>query len=212
MSVIQVDPRVQALFDQNLAQTRRRGEEITGNLRAEQQRIAAQLRENTEKFARQREEIKGQLAQLDQQKEQPKRASNPWAKPAQGDGNELSFATEDDDPGSVSYTHRPTRTAAAKAGATASAADRGRRRGHVRAELAELAVLLPVGPLPTLVRGVGSYGDGSPRPRCARRYSPGDMPVARRKARLKSAGRAKPQRAAIAAMDRWCRLGSARSR
>ncbi|WP_253770957.1 hypothetical protein [Goodfellowiella coeruleoviolacea] len=99
MSVIQVDPRVQALFDQNLAQTRRRGEEITGNLRAEQQRIAAQLRENTEKFARQREEIKGQLAQLDQQKEQPKRASNPWAKPAQGDGNELSFATEDDDPG-----------------------------------------------------------------------------------------------------------------
>jgi hypothetical protein len=95
MAVIEIDPRVQALFDDNLAQTRRANEEASSAFKAEQARIATEVERIDEKFAKERAELKEKAAEL-LAAAQGERRKQQWDRGDKPSG-ELAFGVDDDD-------------------------------------------------------------------------------------------------------------------
>ncbi|MET8756732.1 hypothetical protein [Lentzea sp. NPDC004782] len=96
-AVGQVDPRIQALFDENLARTRRSNAEITAKVRADQERLAAEAKAREEKHQ------KDLAASLASAKEvgkhgDPQQRKPQWAQRDRSAG-EMAFGPEDDDAG-----------------------------------------------------------------------------------------------------------------
>jgi hypothetical protein len=91
----EVDPRVQALFDDNLARTRRATAEVAAELKADQDRLAAEARAREERHQRDlaaaRESAENIVKQGDRQPRKPQ-----WERPERSAG-ELAFGPEDDD-------------------------------------------------------------------------------------------------------------------
>ncbi len=93
----EVDPRIQAMFDDNLAQSRRAAGEVTAELKADQERLAAEAKSREDKHQRDlseaRESAENVAKQGDKQQRKPQ-----WERPERGAG-ELAFGPEDDDGG-----------------------------------------------------------------------------------------------------------------
>ncbi|GGP58368.1 hypothetical protein [Saccharothrix coeruleofusca] len=93
MSVIEVDPRVQAAFDERVAAARRANAEVAGTLQASRERLAAEAREREERFAAERARMREKSQRLVAEAEKPQRPQ--WERP-QSSG-ELAFGPEEDD-------------------------------------------------------------------------------------------------------------------
>jgi hypothetical protein len=95
----ETDPRVQALFDENLARTRRATAEVSAELKAGQDRVAADIEAREEKHKRDiadaGESAENLAKQGDKQPRKPQ-----WERPDRGAG-EMAFGPEDDDGGYV---------------------------------------------------------------------------------------------------------------
>jgi hypothetical protein len=94
MAAIEIDPRVQALFDDNLARTRRANEEVNSAFKVEQARITAEVERIDEKFAKERAELKEKAAEL-LAAAQGERRKQQWDRGDKPSG-ELAFGVDDD--------------------------------------------------------------------------------------------------------------------
>jgi hypothetical protein len=92
----EVDPRIQALFDDNLAQSRRAAAEVTAELKADQERLAAEARAREEKHQRDLSEARESAENVAKQGEKQQPRKPQWERPDRGAG-EMAFGPEDDD-------------------------------------------------------------------------------------------------------------------
>lgn len=98
MSVIgEVDPKIQAMFDENIARTRRATTEITADLKADQDRLAAEAKAREEKHQRDIAAARESAENLGKQGDKPQRKPQ-WEQRDRSAG-ELAFGPEDDDGG-----------------------------------------------------------------------------------------------------------------
>ncbi len=94
----EVDPRIQAMFDDNLAQSRRAAGEVTAELKADQERLAAEAKSREEKHQRDLAEARESAENVAKQGEKQQPRKPQWERPERGAG-ELAFGPEDDDGG-----------------------------------------------------------------------------------------------------------------
>lgn len=94
----EVDPRVQALFDDNLARTRRSTAEVSAELRANQEKVAADIEAREAKQKRDQAEARESAENITKQGERQQPRKPQWDRPDRGTG-ELAFGPEDDDGG-----------------------------------------------------------------------------------------------------------------
>lgn len=94
----EVDPKIQALFDDNLAQSRRATAEVTAELKADQDRLAAEAKAREEKHQRALAEARESAENVAKQGEKQQPRKPQWERPDRGAG-ELAFGPEDDDGG-----------------------------------------------------------------------------------------------------------------
>lgn len=94
-----VDPKIQALFDENIARTRRANSEITADLKADQDRLAAEAKAREEKHQRDIAAASAAAENIAKQGEKPQRKPQ-WEQRDRSAG-ELAFGPEDDDGGYV---------------------------------------------------------------------------------------------------------------
>ncbi|WP_434452867.1 hypothetical protein [Lentzea sp. E54] len=93
-----VDPRVQALYDDNLARTRRATTEVSAELKAGQDRVAAAVEAREEKHKSDLAAARDSAETLGKQGEKAQPRKPQWERPERGTG-ELAFGPEDDDGG-----------------------------------------------------------------------------------------------------------------
>lgn len=94
----EVDPRVQALFDDNLARTRRSTAEVSAELRAHQDKVAADIEAREAKQKRDQAEARESAENITKQGEKQQARKPQWDRPDRGTG-EMAFGPEDDDGG-----------------------------------------------------------------------------------------------------------------
>ncbi|GGN27582.1 hypothetical protein GCM10011609_83030 [Lentzea pudingi] len=94
----EVDPRVQALFDDNLAKTRRSTAEVSVELRANQDKVAADIEAREAKQKRDQAEARESAENITKQGEKQQQRKPQWDRPDRGTG-EMAFGPEDDDGG-----------------------------------------------------------------------------------------------------------------
>lgn len=94
MAIIETDPRVQALFDENTAATRRANVETSAVLKADQDRLAAETRAREERFSAAQAELKKQSEEVAKPGEKPKKPQ--WEQKDRSVG-EMAFGPEDED-------------------------------------------------------------------------------------------------------------------
>ncbi|WP_053737316.1 hypothetical protein [Nocardia sp. NRRL S-836] len=92
-----VDPKIQALFDENIARSRRSNSEITADLRADQDRLAAEAKAREEKHQRDLATARDAAENIAKQGDKPQRKPQ-WEQRDRSAG-ELAFGPEDDDGG-----------------------------------------------------------------------------------------------------------------
>ncbi|HEX8867540.1 MAG TPA: hypothetical protein VF821_17920 [Lentzea sp.] len=99
----QVDPRIQALFDENLARTRSANAEVTAKLKADQERLAAEAKAREEKH---KKDVAASVASAQDVAKHgdPQQRKPQWAQRDRSAG-EMAFGPEDDDGGG--YTPAP---------------------------------------------------------------------------------------------------------
>ncbi len=90
----QVDPRIQAMFDENLAQARSANAQVTATLKADQERLAAEAKAAEEKHQKDLADRRTAAETVGQQ--QPRKPQ--WEQRDRSAG-ELAFGPEDDDGG-----------------------------------------------------------------------------------------------------------------
>ncbi|ANZ37638.1 hypothetical protein BBK82_17845 [Lentzea guizhouensis] len=90
-----VDPKIQALFDENIAKTRRATAEVTATLQADQDRLAAEARAREEKHQRDLATARESAENLAKQGDKPQRKPQ-WEQRDRSAG-ELAFGPEDDE-------------------------------------------------------------------------------------------------------------------
>ncbi|WP_439661867.1 hypothetical protein ACSHWB_10390 [Lentzea sp. HUAS TT2] len=100
----EVDPRVQALFDDNLARTRRATAEVSAELKAGQDKVAADIEAREEKHKRDLAAAQASAENLGKQGEPPRKPQ--WERPDRGTG-EMAFGPEDDDGGYAPQASAP---------------------------------------------------------------------------------------------------------
>lgn len=106
MSTIgQVDPRIQAMFDENLAKTRSANSEVTAKLKADQDRLAAQAKALEEKHQRDIDAARQAAENVGKQAERQPRKPQ-WEQRDRSAG-ELAFGPEDDDNGYAAQASSP---------------------------------------------------------------------------------------------------------
>ncbi|WP_329788889.1 hypothetical protein V1227_31370 [Lentzea sp. DG1S-22] len=93
-----VDPRLQAQFDDNLAKTRRSTTEVSAELRAAQAKLAADIAAREDKHRREVSEARESAENISKQGEKPQQRKPQWERPERGAG-EMAFGPEDDDGG-----------------------------------------------------------------------------------------------------------------
>ena len=107
MGVIEVDPKVQAAFDERIAAARRANAEVAGALDADRERLAAEAREREARAAADRDRLRDQAEQVaakgDKQQRQPQ-----WSPGPQRGAGEMAFGPEDDDEAAPPPPPRPT--------------------------------------------------------------------------------------------------------
>ncbi|MET9228753.1 hypothetical protein [Lentzea sp. NPDC003310] len=96
----EVDPRVQALYDDNLAKTRRATAEVSAELKAGQDRVAADIAAREEKQQRDQTAAREAAENIVKQGEKQQPRKPQWDRPDRGTG-EMAFGPEDDDGGYV---------------------------------------------------------------------------------------------------------------
>jgi hypothetical protein len=94
----EVDPKIQALFDENLAQSRRATAEVTAELKADQDRLAAEAKAREEKHQRALADARESAENVAKQGDKQPPRKPQWERPERGAG-ELAFGPEDDDGG-----------------------------------------------------------------------------------------------------------------
>ena len=94
----EVDPRIQTMFDDNLAQSRRATAEVTAELKADQERLAAEAKAREEKHQRDLAAARESAENLAKQGEKQQPRKPQWERPDRGAG-EMAFGPEDDDGG-----------------------------------------------------------------------------------------------------------------
>ncbi|SDJ71532.1 hypothetical protein SAMN04488074_10321 [Lentzea albidocapillata subsp. violacea] len=92
----EVDPRVQALYDDNLAKTRRATAEVSAELKAGQDKVAADIAAREDKHKRDLTEARESAENLVKQGEKQQPRKPQWERPERGTG-EMAFGPEDDD-------------------------------------------------------------------------------------------------------------------
>jgi hypothetical protein len=95
MSIGQVDPKIQALFDENIARSRRANSEITADLKADQARLAAEAKAREDKHQRDLAAANEAAENIAKQGDKPQRKPQ-WEQRDRSAG-ELAFGPEDDD-------------------------------------------------------------------------------------------------------------------
>ena len=94
----EVDPRIQAMFDDNLAQSRRATAEVTAELKADQDRLAAEAKAREDKHQQDLAQARESAENVAKQGEKQQPRKPQWERPDRGAG-ELAFGPEDDDGG-----------------------------------------------------------------------------------------------------------------
>src|SRR5690349_19914368 len=94
----EVDPRVQALFDENIARTRRATAEVSAELKASQDKVAADIAAREEKHKQDVAAAQQSAENIVKQGEKQQPRKPQWERPERGAG-ELAFGPEDDDGG-----------------------------------------------------------------------------------------------------------------
>ena len=94
----EVDPRVQALFDENIAKTRRATAEVSAELKASQDKVAADIAAREEKHKQDVAAAQKSAEDIVKQGEKQQPRKPQWERPERGAG-ELAFGPEDDDGG-----------------------------------------------------------------------------------------------------------------
>ena len=94
----EVDPRVQALFDDNLAKTRRSTAEVSAELKANQDKVAADIEAREAKQKRDQADARESAENLTKQGERQQPRKPQWDRPDRGTG-EMAFGPEDDEGG-----------------------------------------------------------------------------------------------------------------
>ena len=94
----EVDPRVQALFDENIARTRRATAEVSAELKASQDKVAADIAAREEKHKQDVAAAQKSAEDIVKQGEKQQPRKPQWERPERGAG-ELAFGPEDDDGG-----------------------------------------------------------------------------------------------------------------
>lgn len=102
----EVDPRIQVLFDDNLAQTRRATAEVTAEFKADQDRLAAEAKAREEKHQRDLAEARDSAEKVAKQGDKQPPRKPQWERPERGAG-EMAFGPEDDDGGYSPPAHVP---------------------------------------------------------------------------------------------------------
>src|SRR5687767_9684319 len=98
MSIVgEVDPRIQAMYDENIAKTRSANAEVTANLKADQDRLAAEAKAREEKHQRDVSEAHKSAENIGKQGDRQQRKPQ-WEQRDRSAG-ELAFGPEDDDGG-----------------------------------------------------------------------------------------------------------------
>lgn len=108
MSMVgEVDPKIQAMFDENLAKTRSANAEVTANLKADQDRLAAEAKAREEKHQRDVADAQKSAENIGKQGDRQQRKPQ-WEQRDRSAG-ELAFGPEDDDDGYAPQTSSPPR-------------------------------------------------------------------------------------------------------
>lgn len=94
----EVDPRIQTLFDDNLAKSRRAVAEVTAELKTDQDRLAAEAKAREEKHQRDLAAARESAENVAKQGEKQQPRKPQWERPERGAG-EMAFGPEDDDGG-----------------------------------------------------------------------------------------------------------------
>ncbi|MFD4644073.1 hypothetical protein ACFWN2_42660 [Lentzea sp. NPDC058436] len=102
----EVDPRVQALFDENLAKTHRATAEVSAELKANQDRVAADVAAREDKQQRDLSAAREAAENIVKQGEKQQPRKPQWERPERGAG-EMAFGPEDDDGGYAPQTSAP---------------------------------------------------------------------------------------------------------
>ncbi|GLZ30471.1 hypothetical protein Lesp02_26600 [Lentzea sp. NBRC 105346] len=94
MAIIETDPRVQAMFDENTVATRRANTEVSETLKADQARLAADAKEREERFATAKAELAAEAEELGKKGAEPRKPQ--WEHRDRSAG-EMSFGMEEED-------------------------------------------------------------------------------------------------------------------
>lgn len=97
-TVGQVDPRIQAMFDENLAKTRSANAQITAKLKADQDRLAAEAKAREEKHQKDLADTRKSAETVAQHGDRQQPRKPQWEQRDRSAG-ELAFGPEDDDGG-----------------------------------------------------------------------------------------------------------------